>query len=361
MASALAVALAIAPAAATPGKGTKAPRRTAHVERPRPGGVSVGSPTAGRLPGGVRLEESPALRISPAYANGDVRYALGSLVGALDRAARGVRRAFPGSVLLVGHLSRAGGGELERHASHESGRDVDIGFYVKSLTGKPLLAPHFVPFRGDGTAPTWPGAVFDDARNWLLVSQLVSDPAVRVTHVFVATPLRARLLAYAAKIGVPYTTRVKAAFAMVQPRGALPHDDHFHVRIGCPPAMVSCIEVPAAGDRIARRAPSSGAARSREPAVGRGAARVREMRPAPAAKAGVAVAVEASAHTARREAAAPPTSSGPPASATALPSTPLPSSAAAGSPPPPPAVLAEPIDDVDGVLWGPVDPPEDEP
>ena len=28
-------------------------------------------------------------------------------------------------------------------------------------------------FRGDGTAPSWPGALFDDARNWALVSAIL--------------------------------------------------------------------------------------------------------------------------------------------------------------------------------------------
>jgi penicillin-insensitive murein endopeptidase len=31
---------------------------------------------------------------------------------------------------------------------------------------------------------------------------------------------------------------------MVQPHGSLPHDDHFHVRIGCPPDSRGCIELP---------------------------------------------------------------------------------------------------------------------
>jgi hypothetical protein len=32
---------------------------------------------------------------------------------------------------------------------------------------------------------------------------------------------------------------------MVEPKGALPHDDHFHVRLACPGAMAGCIEYPA--------------------------------------------------------------------------------------------------------------------
>lgn len=207
-------------------------------------GRSVGSPTAGHLVGGSRLPDSPHLRVVPAYAGGEVRWGLGSLVGMIDRAGARVRRAYPDAVLSVGHLSRHGGGEVDRHASHESGRDADIGFYVRNAQGKSILSDRFVAFRGDGSAPTWPGAFFDDARNWALVKALLTDPQARVTHLFVATPLKARLLAYAAKSGASLELRHRASLAMLQPRGSLPHDDHFHVRIACPGWQRECVEIP---------------------------------------------------------------------------------------------------------------------
>jgi penicillin-insensitive murein DD-endopeptidase len=207
-------------------------------------GQSIGSPTEGHLVGGARLEESPALRLLPVYADADARYGLGSLVMMIDRGARAVRHKYPDAVLSVGQLSRRGGGDIDRHASHESGRDADLSFYIKSQTGHPLYSDHMVSFRGDGTAPSWPGALFDEAKNWELVSALVTDPMAKVTYLFVAAPLRARLLAYAARIGAPLAIRNHAAELMVQPRGSLPHDDHFHVRIACPSGMTSCIELP---------------------------------------------------------------------------------------------------------------------
>lgn len=207
---------------------------------------SVGSPTEGKLVGGEHLKASEYLRIVPAYSGGDVRWGVEPLVDLIDRAARIVRKSFPDAVLSVGHLSKAGGGEVDRHASHESGRDADIGFYIKNHLGKPAYADHFVAFAGDGTAPSWPGAHFDDARNWALVAAMVGDGRVHITHIFVATPLRERLLAYAQKIGAPPNLRIRAAQLMAQPKGALPHDDHFHVRIACPARMEGCIEQPTA-------------------------------------------------------------------------------------------------------------------
>ncbi len=146
--------------------------------------------------------------------------------------------------MSVGHISKQGGGELDRHASHESGRDADVQFFVKNDRGQLVFADHFVPFRGDGTAPTWPGAHFDDAKNWALVAAWLNDPVAHVSYVFCATPIRARLLAYAQRTGVADSLRDRAAVTMVQPHGSLPHDDHFHVRISCPPNMQGCIENP---------------------------------------------------------------------------------------------------------------------
>jgi len=286
-------------------------------------GRSLGSPTEGRLVGGMHLEEAPYLRITPADTAGDVRWGLEPLVTMLDRAARAVHRQFPDAVTSVGHLSRAGGGEIEQHRSHESGRDADIGFYVRTASGRPLLATHFVPFRPDGSAVGWPGAYFDDAKNWALVAALVKDAEAHVTHLFVAAPLRARLLAYAERMDVPPGLRVRAAEVMQQPRGALPHDDHFHVRIGCPAHMSGCVENPA----VRLRRPEPMFARGRRGEGGR--------------VAGVAVP----------EATTPPHKRSPPAPspASVVPPAGEPEgSDAPGEPGTPPASMTTRIDDVDG-------------
>ena len=226
-----------------PGAGATAVKRVAHVAPPARC-MSLGSPTDGKLVNGCHLPDAPYMRVTPVYSHDDNRWALDSLVSLVDRAAKAVRKQHPDAVLSVGHFSKHNGGEIDRHASHESGRDADLGFYVKSSTGKALYADHFVPFVADGTAPTWPGAHFDDAKNWSLVSAIAGDGQAHVTYIFVATPIRARLLAYAQKIGAPENIRNRAAQLMTQPHGSLPHDDHFHVRIACPSGMDKCVELP---------------------------------------------------------------------------------------------------------------------
>lgn len=237
-------------------------------------GRSIGSPTEGRLVGGTHLDETVYLRVMPADAAGDVRWGLEPLVEMIDRAARTVRRQFPGTVTSVGHLSREGGGDIERHRSHESGRDADIGFFVRSSTGEQLFPERFVAFRADGSAVSWPGAHFDDARNWAFAAAMVNDQEAHVTHLFISRPLRARLLAYAQRSGVETSVRMRVAEILQQPHGALPHDDHFHVRIGCPAGMSGCIENPETRTALTATRPTHrrliAPAPSRQPRVGRG-------------------------------------------------------------------------------------------
>ncbi|MCS6902362.1 MAG: penicillin-insensitive murein endopeptidase, partial [Myxococcales bacterium] len=152
-------------------------------------GVSVGSPSEGQLKGGVRLEESPHLRFLPEHHH---RWGLPHLVSMLNRSAARVRHRYPGSVLTVGDLSRKGGGDIRGHHSHESGRDADVGFYVTTSAGKNVLPQRFVSFDEHGRAPG--GLRFDVARNWALIAAWLEDPQARVTHIFVAAPLRDLLL-----------------------------------------------------------------------------------------------------------------------------------------------------------------------
>ena len=204
--------------------------------------ISVGSPTDGHLVAAVHVAPRPYLRVVPFYADEDVRWGVAELTGLVERAARRVARLHRGAVLSLGDLSRRQGGEVTRHRSHESGRDVDLGYYLRSKGGKPFLADRFVRIDADGNARDIAGVSFDDARNWDLVAALLDDPAAHVSRLFVATHVRARLLAFAARVGVSAEARERAAAVMVEPRGQ-PHDDHFHVRIACPASQGgACVE-----------------------------------------------------------------------------------------------------------------------
>jgi penicillin-insensitive murein DD-endopeptidase len=208
--------------------------------------LSLGYTNAGRLIGGKIFRETPFMSRVQVHRKSKVSWALPNLFSVLGRAARIVARKFPGSVLEIGELSRKDGGRITSHLSHQSGRDADVGFYLTDLDGAPLRAPRFLRCEGSGDGRDDPTIRFDDERNWEFVRAILEDPSEEVRQIFIYAPLRARLLAYAAKIKAPRQLRAKAAAAMMQPINALPHDDHFHIRISCPLDQVErgCADLP---------------------------------------------------------------------------------------------------------------------
>ncbi|MBI4954755.1 MAG: penicillin-insensitive murein endopeptidase [Myxococcales bacterium] len=277
---AAAVSLAAAQAEGAHPKGEKRPPA-------EPPSVSVGSPNHGVLVGGRRLEHAAHLRVV-----GAARWGLPELVGMLERGAARVARRFPKSVLTVGDLSRRGGGEVGGHNSHESGRDADVAFYLERR-GKAFVAPRFATIDATGRALRMPGVEFDDARNWALVEAWLSDPEARVLQIFVVDHLRTRLLAYAARSGASASLQARAAAALLQPRHATPHDNHFHVRIACPRGQAQCVDYstkpepsPVARGARPRAVPKQAAPAPRSTRKGDGPAHV----PAPARRARAAAA-----------------------------------------------------------------------
>lgn len=203
------------------------------------GAQSIGAPNQGRLSGGMRLRPTKQMQIRQNART----WGTPELVKMIKRAAGLVARKHRGSKLFVGDMSARRGGPIEGHNSHQSGRDVDIAFYVANSKGDAVHPKRFVAFDSAGHGRTLTWARFDEARNWTLVEALLSDENANVRYLFISNALKARLLAYALKKKVPAELIARAAGAMVSPAGADVHDDHFHVRIACPPASLAvCAE-----------------------------------------------------------------------------------------------------------------------
>jgi penicillin-insensitive murein endopeptidase len=194
--------------------------------------LTVGYPNEGYQLRARKLKDNAVLRIKD--SSRDNSYAHPALVLMLERSAREVAKAAPGSVMTVGDLSSEGGGPLAGHVSHQSGRDADVGFFMKEASGKPALREHFTPFDPNGRARYEAGLFFDDYRNWVLLRAWVTDKRTAPVHIFVSQGLRARLLEFGRKD--PNFSRYvdELAVLLKQPEGRSPHDDHFHVRIACP-------------------------------------------------------------------------------------------------------------------------------
>jgi penicillin-insensitive murein endopeptidase len=170
------------------------------------------------------------------------RFGHPSLVAAISRAARRVAALHPGSVLHVGDLSVAEGGNFGPHRSHTNGRDVDLAFYLTDARGAVADAGQMQTVGGDGAIAA--GRRFDTRRNWALVALLLRDPEVQVQWVFVANHLRELLLAEAGREAPALAER--AAKVLLQPRDSSPHADHFHVRVYCgrEDRLGGCVDAP---------------------------------------------------------------------------------------------------------------------
>ncbi|MCG8557794.1 MAG: penicillin-insensitive murein endopeptidase [Proteobacteria bacterium] len=203
---------------------------------------SLGFPWQGALLGAVALRPSRYVRHVAEYRDRGHFYGTLELVRLLQRVARGVAFRLPGARLSVGELSRRYGGEIGGHQSHQNGRDVDLGFYVNDRNGVPAEASRFVEFGRSGVGRGRDRHLrFDDARNWELVSRLLTDADASVQYIFVSRALKRRLLAEARQRRAPAWVLRRARVVMREPRRGHRHRNHFHVRIYCPPAhLPSC-------------------------------------------------------------------------------------------------------------------------
>lgn len=225
-------AAALSTPASADGRGSRQSGGTAAVRRSR----SVGHAWRGRLEHGVLLRESAHVRYVGEYREGGHHYGTWQLVQLLERAAARVHQRAPGARLSVGELSARRGGGLAGHRSHQSGRDVDIAFYMTDARGRPHDPFAFANFGGDGVG-RGPNSMlrFDDVRNYELVARLVTDGDARVQHIFVSNPIRARLLRTARSRRASATVRARLEQVMLQPTHGHPHANHFHVRVYCNP------------------------------------------------------------------------------------------------------------------------------
>lgn len=204
--------------------------------------LTVGAPNDGRQVRAKRLRESESLRIKSG-SKGEV-YGHPALVLMLQRSAKDIDKAVRGgAVMLVGDLSSKHGGPLAGHRSHQSGRDADVGFYLRNESGKQVVLNQFVRIDGEGRVIGHRGVYFDDERNWQLVRSWLRDTRAGISHVFVAAHVRNRILKYARSSNAREKYHDEAAKLLHQPRNSSVHDDHYHVRITCPERQKDiCIE-----------------------------------------------------------------------------------------------------------------------
>jgi murein endopeptidase len=193
---------------------------------------SVGTASRGYLVGGAALPTDHAsLKVRPVSIKRRAIHGTHAVIEALERAAAAVARKWPGSQLFAGDISAVQGGDIRHHASHNSGRDADLAFYLRDQVGSLADGPDMNVLGRDGQ--TEAGLVFDEARNWELIASILQNPNVQVQWFFVANHLRGRMLTFAERVGADEKLIQRASVTMRQPGDSSPHADHFHVRFFC--------------------------------------------------------------------------------------------------------------------------------
>lgn len=215
--------------------------------------TSIGSCTTGRLDRSLALPlRAPGLLFHPNKDPGS-RFGTVELVQGLVRAAAAVERVHPGVPVTVGDLARETGGELSGHASHRSGRDVDVLFYLQREDGEAFVPAKAIPLDPAGRGTDYGDladpsddvpVMLDLARTWSFVAALLADEAVAVQRIFIVEHLRTRLLEQAERVDAP--ADVMERFAEVTCQPSFPHDDHMHIRVFCSPEDVAagCLDGP---------------------------------------------------------------------------------------------------------------------
>jgi hypothetical protein len=213
------------------------PRVAIKTEIDRPVGLqSIGRPQGGRLLNASVLPRNPAgwfIR-RPERAYGTRR-----TVSELQRVIQRVRRQFPRvHALAIGDLSARRGGRISMHGSHQSGRDVDLGFYFRT---RPRRYPAEFAL---ATADT-----VDTAACFALFTAL-ADTASRpggVERIYMSYDTQAMFYRLGQKRGIsPGTLDLLFQYPHGEdsPHGLIHHepghDEHIHVRFQCPPGDREC-------------------------------------------------------------------------------------------------------------------------
>lgn len=209
------------------------------------GSRSIGTVGRGALDGGARMpDEGDHHSIIERHRGYNTSHATSELIDSLVFAAEHVGEHAPGAPLRVGNMSRPRGGDIRWSRSHNSGRDADLAFYVVDLDERSVPAPDLLQFDDYGVPYERKDLRFDVHRNWLLVRGLLENPHAEIQYLFISNGLKAMLLEHAVELREPRSLVARARKVLRQPTDALPHDDHFHLRITCPldDRLLGCVE-----------------------------------------------------------------------------------------------------------------------
>ncbi|MGM0574709.1 MAG: penicillin-insensitive murein endopeptidase [Myxococcota bacterium] len=211
-------------------------RLTLYKDGPETESKTVGRAYRGKL---VNAEQLPS---GPGYYRRRPRnsYGTNETISALLDAIAHVRRKF-GSLhdIAVGDISDHDGGQLAGHRSHQSGRDVDLGFWFEGQDGDGPKA-FISALRHELIMPA----------NWRLLKRLVgtSEAESRVEYIFLDYGVQKKVYQWAKEHGKASEEVLRYMFQYPRGKRALRgvvrhepgHANHYHIRFKCPDDNEDC-------------------------------------------------------------------------------------------------------------------------
>ena len=191
-------------------------RLMAECDLPLLGSLSLGFPNGGVLVNGRQMTSSPLWHV----VDPDESWGTAETILFVERAIQTVHELFPATASLpIGDISYENGGRLNRHNTHQAGRDVDLGFYLK--TGENV-------WRARGTSRN-----LDLPRNWVLLRALLVHADVEA--VLLDRQIQRLLYGYASSIGedpewLRLVFQVPRGTGQPLVRHVAGHANHYHVR-----------------------------------------------------------------------------------------------------------------------------------
>jgi murein endopeptidase len=178
------------------------------------GPLSIGTPDAGLLLNPVPFPEGAFWKLREPRESWATHETIDFVVTAIEA----VEARFPGSPrLVIGDLSNPEGGRIDRHRSHQAGRDADIGLYYRSGEVQDFRTAH--PKELDAT------------RTWALVRALVTDTDIE--RIFIDRSLMRVLYDEAVSEGEDVAW-LADIFGRTSDKGIIQHErrhkDHLHAR-----------------------------------------------------------------------------------------------------------------------------------
>ncbi len=185
------------------------------------GPLSIGTPDSGLLLNPVPFPEGSFWRLREPRESWGTDETIGYVITAIES----VEARYPGSPrLVIGDLSNPKGGRLNRHKSHQVGRDADVGFYYARGEVDTFVAAR----RKD----------LDLRRDWALVRAFLTE--TDVDRIFVDRSIMSVLYAEALEEGEDRAW-LDDVFGRAGDKGVVQHvrrhKDHFHVRFYNPRAQ----------------------------------------------------------------------------------------------------------------------------